>query len=232
MEFKQVTIINPTETSNVMKKKEKKMRVQTHTWDIDDHELSYETQINILNYIYSNLTKNNKKINSEKINSEKINSEKINSEKINSEYINIFINNLKNKMSGYKQQDIFKKKIDLNNFTTFENIIYLLHESQLKCCYCHKEIYILYKQVREMSQWTLDRIDNDVGHNSGNLVISCLKCNLKRRRINKNSFMITKNMIVSRENYNFEHSDINNINFQFDETQTRIVNIEKPQEEK
>ena len=55
-----------------------------------------------------------------------------------------------------------------------------------------------------MSQWTLDRIDNNLGHNVGNLVISCLNCNLKRRRINKNSFMMTKNMTITRENYDYE----------------------------
>jgi len=213
MEFKKVSIINPTETSNVLKKKEKKMRVQTHTWDINDCELSHETQINILNYIYSSLTKNDERT--------------TNNEKICDKYINIFINNLKNKISSYKQQDILKKKLNSNNFINFENIIHLLHESQLKCCYCHKEIYILYKQVREMSQWTLDRIDNNTGHNFGNLVISCLKCNLKRRRINKNSFMLTKNMIIKRENYNFDELNTEDIHFQFDETQTRIIHIEE-----
>jgi hypothetical protein len=212
MESKHVTIINPTETSNVLKKKEKKMRVQTHTWDLDDFELSHQTQINILNHIHSNLTNN---------------LTKNNQENFNNKYINIFINNLKNKISSYKQQDILKQKLNSNNFINFENIIYLLQESQLKCCYCHKEIYILYKQVREMSQWTLDRIDNDTGHNFGNLVISCLKCNLKRRRINKNSFMLTKNMTIKRENYTFDKLNNDDIIFQFDETQTRIIHIEE-----
>jgi hypothetical protein len=212
MESKHVTIINPTETSNVLKKKEKKMRVQTHTWDLDDFELSHQTQINILNHIHSNLTNN---------------LTKNNQENFNNKYINIFINNLKNKISSYKQQDILKQKLNSNNFINFENIIYLLQESQLKCCYCHKEIYILYKQVREMSQWTLDRIDNDTGHNFGNLVISCLKCNLKRRRINKNSFMLTKNMTIKRENYTFDELNNDDIIFQFDETQTRIIHIEE-----
>ena len=212
MESKHVTIINPTETSNVLKKKEKKMRVQTHTWDLDDYELSHQTQINILNHIHSNLTNN---------------LTKNNQDNFNNKYINIFINNLKNKISSYKQKDILKKKLNSNNFINFKNIIYLLQESQLKCCYCHKEIYILYKQVREMSQWTLDRIDNDTGHNFGNLVISCLKCNLKRRRINKNSFMLTKNMTVKRENYTFDELNTEDIHFQFDETQTRIIHIDE-----
>lgn len=212
MEYKKISIINPSETSDVLKKKEKKMRIQTHTWNIDDFELSYETQINILNYIFLHLTEDI-------------------SNNISNKYINIFINNLKNKISGYKQQDILKKKLDLNNFINFENIIFLLYESQLKCCYCHKEIYILYKQVREMSQWTLDRIDNNIGHNIGNLVISCLKCNLKRRRINKNSFMMTKNMTVKRENYNFNELTTDDIEFQFDESQTRIIHIKENDEE-
>ena len=83
-----------------------------------------------------------------------------------------------------------------------------------------------------MSQWTLDRIDNELGHNIGNLVISCLKCNLKRRRINKNSFMMTKNMTINRENYIFDELTNDDNDFQFDETQTRIIHIHIEEEKK
>lgn len=204
MEYKKVSIVNPTETSNVLKTKERKMRVQTHTWDIDDCELSHETQLDILMHINLETSRN--------------------------KYINIFINNLKNKICGYKQQDIFKQKFDSDNFVNLQYLLFLLRESNLLCCYCHEKIYILYKEVREMSQWTLDRIDNDLGHNVGNLVISCLKCNLKRRRINKNSFMLTKNMTIKRENYNFDNCEENNFNF--DETQTRIIYVVSSTEKK
>jgi hypothetical protein len=53
-----------------------------------------------------------------------------------------------------------------------------------------------------MKQWTLDRIDNDIGHNKNNLVIACLECNLKRKRTNKDKFMFTKNMKIIREGIN------------------------------
>ena len=183
------------------KVKEKKMRIQTHTWNIDDAELSHETQLTILNNLYSNSIKK-------------------------CEYSSIFINNLKHKLSSYKQQDILKRKLDATHFVSLENIIFLLYEANLMCCYCHNEVYILYKQVREMSQWTLDRIDNNLGHNVGNLVIACLSCNLKRRRINKNSFMFTKNMIITRENYDLEQNDTSdNFTFEFDESQTKHINI-------
>lgn len=210
MECKKVSIINPTEMSNVLNKKDEKMRIQTHTWNINDCELSHEIQLNILNFVHEN----------------------INNETINNEYVTIFINNLKNKISGYKQQDILKKKLDLDKFINLKSVISLLHESLLKCCYCHEDIYILYKKVREMSQWTLDRINNDQGHDVGNLVISCLKCNLKRRRINKNSFMMTKNMIVKKENGDFEAIRVEDNKFKFDETQTRIIRIKEKEKEK
>lgn len=194
-----ITIVN-TDTLIPPKVKEKKMRIQTHTWNIDDAELLHETQLTIVNNIHCNSIEK-------------------------SEYTTTFMNNLKNKLSSYKQQDILKHKLDLNNFVSLENIIFLLFESKLKCCYCHNEVYVLYKQVREMSQWTLDRINNNLGHNIGNLVIACLSCNLKRRRINKNSFMFTKNMTITRENYDLEQDDLQHDNFTFDETQTKHINI-------
>ena len=51
-----------------------------------------------------------------------------------------------------------------------------------------------------MKQWSLDRIDNNIGHNVGNLVIACLECNLKRRRRTDEKFLFTKQLnIVKRE---------------------------------
>jgi len=225
--IKNVSIINPTETSNVIKSKEKKMRVETHTWNIDDMELSFETQLQILNKIHNNILKNNNS-NKNEINKECVENDS-NKNKINKKYINTFINNIKHKISSYKQQDIIKKILDTNNFTTFNNVIFLLYECELKCIYCHKEIFILYKEVREMSQWTLDRINNDLGHNIGNLVISCLKCNLKRRRINKNAFLLTKNLIINKQNYTNENIDESqkelNDSFKFEETSIKKICI-------
>ena len=106
---------------------------------------------------------------------------------------------IKTKISGYKQQDVFKKKLDEPNLVKFEEVIDLLNKCEMKCHYCSEEVFILYERVREMKQWTLDRVNNDIGHNSGNVVIACLECNLKRRRTNKDAFMFTKNMVIVRE---------------------------------
>ena len=66
----------------------------------------------------------------------------------------------------------------------------------MKCFYCQKLVYVLYDNVREPRQWTLERIDNKFGHNMDNVVISCLSCNLKRRCIYHERFLFTKQLNI------------------------------------
>ena len=166
---------NNKSTKKINWEKEKKMRVETKTWGLNEEELSHETQINILmgeNFI--NNENNNK-------------------------YISKMLSHIKTKLYCYKQQDILKKILNEKEIVSFEETINLLKNSNMKCCYCSNEVYILYERVRELKQWSLDRINNDIGHNNGNLVIACLECNLKRRRTNKDAFMFTKNMVIIKE---------------------------------
>jgi len=99
---------------------------------------------------------------------------------------------LSQKIAGYKSQDIVKTLYVPSQFITRERVIELLIESNLKCHYCKKDIKVLYEIVRDPLQWTLDRIDNDHGHNSGNLLIACLSCNLRRKTIYHERYEMTK----------------------------------------
>ena len=112
---------------------------------------------------------------------------------------NNLLNNIKKKISGYKQQDIKKKKLDIDNFITCDKTIELLVISQLKCFYCNRHMKIKYNNCRDKQQWTLDRIDNDLGHNNENVKIACLECNLKRRRINMEKFLFTKQLNIIKQ---------------------------------
>lgn len=112
--------------------------------------------------------------------------------------INIIKKEISSKLNNYKQQDVFKKVYDERKLINLEQAICKLQESGLKCLYCKEEVYLLYKIVREMKQWTLDRIDNDNGHFYDNVVISCLDCNLKRRKKSSNAFLFTKQMNIVR----------------------------------
>jgi hypothetical protein len=173
---------NKLSTNKHLKKinyeKEKKMRVETKTWGLTEEELHNEMQLKTLFLIKdqdSNIEKD--------------------------KYLSSIISHIKTKICSYKQQDILKKKLDETNFVSFNEVIKLLQDCSLKCHYCSEEVYILYERVREMKQWSLDRIDNSIGHNIGNLVIACLDCNLKRRRTNKDAFMFTKNLVITREGF-------------------------------
>ena len=104
------------------------------------------------------------------------------------------VQEINKKFSGYKQQDKLKKILDENKFLTFETVLQKLIECELKCYYCKSEMKVLYDISRQMTQWSVDRIDNDKGHNNDNFYIACLDCNLKRRRRSDDKFLFTKQM--------------------------------------
>jgi 5-methylcytosine-specific restriction endonuclease McrA len=103
---------------------------------------------------------------------------------------------IKKKISSYKQQDNLKKIYNNETFISFDEIINKMESEKLQCNYCHSIMCILYEYCREPKQWTLDRINNEKGHNNDNVLLSCMECNLKRRRINKESFEFTKNLQI------------------------------------
>jgi hypothetical protein len=170
-------IFTGTTTKYQMKKvydktdKDKKKKVETNTWDLNEQELSFQTQLEVLKDIHN-----------------------ISFNKLSS----LIVAHIKTKLSSYKHQDNLKNLFLESEFVTFDYTIDLLITCELKCHYCSCEMYLLYEFVREMKQWSLDRIDNDIGHNKNNLVVSCLECNLKRRRTNKDAFYITQNLTITR----------------------------------
>ena len=99
------------------------------------------------------------------------------------------------KLSGYKNQDIKKKKLS-DKLISYEECLEKLVISKLKCYYCRTDCLLTYENIREQSQWTLDRIDNSIGHEKENVVICCLKCNLKRRTTDDEKFKFTKQMRI------------------------------------
>jgi len=110
------------------------------------------------------------------------------------EITKIAIQEINKKIYGYKQQDIIKKLLDETQFINLNSIIDKMNECELKCYYCNDKMNVLYDISREMKQWSVDRIDNDKGHNLNNYFLACLECNLKRRRRNDEKFLFTKQL--------------------------------------
>lgn len=100
------------------------------------------------------------------------------------------------KINGYKNQDIKKKILLPDKFVDLDFVLNLLKSSNLMCFYCKEPVLILYENVREPKQWTLERINNSFGHNKDNIVISCLCCNLKRKCMFQERYIFTKQMKI------------------------------------
>lgn len=100
------------------------------------------------------------------------------------------------KINSYKNQDVKKKKYDENKFIKYEECLEKLVISKLKCYYCKKNCLVYYENKLEKQQWTLDRLNNDIGHEKDNVVICCYKCNIKRGRIDDKKFKFTKQLRI------------------------------------
>jgi hypothetical protein len=153
----------------------KRKITMSSNWNFNEEELSHDKQISYIEQLY-------------------------NSNVDNARECNMILTLLKQKLSGYSSQDKKKSRFSKDEFVNLEEIIKLLNECKNTCYYCQKRVNILYENVREPTQWSLERISNDKGHNKGNLVIACLHCNVNRKTMNQERFVFTKQLnIIKKE---------------------------------
>jgi len=108
---------------------------------------------------------------------------------------------LNKKITGYKNQDIKNNIYDIKKLISLEETIEKLMMSKIKCFYCKENCQLLYKTIFEKKQWTLDRINNNNGHTSDNVVISCLECNIKRGNMDNERFKKGKEIRIVRKQF-------------------------------
>jgi hypothetical protein len=101
------------------------------------------------------------------------------------------------KLKGYKAQDDKYEIYSIKHFIKPHEVAEKLTECNYTCYYC-KELLKTEYSSRDMNQWTLDRIDNTMGHNTTNVLISCLGCNLKRRNRSVKKFLFTKQLVITK----------------------------------
>jgi hypothetical protein len=159
-----------------------KKRVETKKWELELVYFQYTKQLQLLSDISNNI-----------LNVCKNDDKDTNATKI-------LINQIEKKITSYKQQDIDKKILNNEKKINLTCIIDKLNETEIKCYYCKCEMLILYENVRDSKQWTVDRINNDIGHNIDNFVLACLSCNLKRRCKSADKFLFTKQLNIIKKN--------------------------------
>lgn len=110
------------------------------------------------------------------------------------------VSGFKRKINSYKSQDEKKERYNKKTFITLDELYEKLVISKLKCHYCRNDVKVDYNIKRDELQWTLDRIDNGIGHSCENTLISCMKCNLQRRVTDYKKFDFTKKLRIIKEN--------------------------------
>ena len=145
-------------------------RAACEKWNLPDNYFTYSHQFSIVSKLYMNL------------------------ENDVIENRDIYIKEITKKISGYKRQDIDKHFYSKDTFISLEDVIDKLLCSKLKCFYCKCECELIYENILSKRQWTLDRIENDAGHNADNVVICCLECNLKRGTMDSGRFKYGKQL--------------------------------------
>ena len=118
---------------------------------------------------------------------------------IQSDNINELVKSqIRQKINGYRWQDIKKSIFCCSKFIDYEFVIELLKKSKGLCFYCQLNVQLIYDYIREPKQWTIERIDNTMGHNKDNVEISCLNCNLRRRTMHYERYLLTKQLKINK----------------------------------
>lgn len=149
----------------------KKVITNSDKWIFSGDDFSYDNQYNII----SRLQKENNSCD---------------------EDCKLVCREIQKKIQGYKSQDILKKLYLESDFIDLPWVIQLLYDCNLDCYYCKEKTHIIYETVRELKQWSLERIDNSIGHNKGNVVIACLKCNVSRGTMYHERYAFTKQLNI------------------------------------
>ena len=181
-----------TKEKKIIVPKEKSIRKETERWHFDNKYMELKNQWACLLALLPEKPVNEEPI----IGKEPLNEEPLNKDVLDKDVCREMKRQIQNKISSYKMQDIQKKKYDDDKFVDFQFVISLLVDKKLSCFYCKESVYLFYNYVRENKQWTLERIYNERGHNTDNVEIACLNCNLRRRTMYHERYLFTKQLSV------------------------------------
>jgi len=99
------------------------------------------------------------------------------------------------KVAGYKKQDDRFAIYSAKHSVTVADVKAMMAACDMRCTHCLAPMRREYG-ARDPRQWTVDRVDNTLGHNVGNVVLCCLQCNLKRRNTPLEKFRFTQQLKV------------------------------------
>lgn len=164
---------NLTKSKVIITKKESKRRVITKTWNITEEELHPDAQLMYIRQLVDDMN-------------------------VDTNPCQVILKHITQKIAGYKSQDIKKELYEEEKLVDVPYVLKTLENAENICYYCKESVKVLYENVREPLQWSLDRIDNSIGHNKENVVIACLQCNVGRKTMHQGRYEFTKQLVITK----------------------------------
>lgn len=164
---------NLTTSKVIITKKESKKRVITKTWNITEEELHPDAQLMYIRQLVDDMN-------------------------VDTNPCQVILKHITQKIAGYKSQDIKKELYEEEKLVDIPYVLKTLENAENICYYCKESVKVLYENVREPLQWSLDRIDNSIGHNKENVVIACLQCNVGRKTMHQGRYEFTKQLVITK----------------------------------
>jgi len=166
---------NPCENKLIAMKKTPKNRAitQTDMWNITEEDMQPDAQLTYIRQL-------------------------VNNENVDVNPCQVILKHVTQKIAGYKAQDIKKSLYEPDQIVDVHYALKTLENAENICYYCKKPVQVLYEKAREPTQWSLDRIDNSIGHNKENVVIACLQCNVGRKTMHQGRYEFTKQLVITK----------------------------------
>lgn len=166
---------NPCENKLIAMKKTPKNRAitQTDMWNITEEDMQPDAQLTYIRQL-------------------------VNNENVDVNPCQVILKHVTQKIAGYRAQDIKKSLYEPDRIVDVHYALKTLKNAENICYYCKKPVQVLYEKAREPTQWSLDRIDNSIGHNKENVVIACLQCNVGRKTMHQGRYEFTKQLVITK----------------------------------
>jgi hypothetical protein len=88
---------------------------------------------------------------------------------------------LRRKLYEYRKQDRENGCHNRKTAISAEETVQLVAKANGKCAHCKRVVSFVKNGAMRGDGFSLDRKNNEIGHTRENCVVSCLKCNVKRR---------------------------------------------------
>tara|TARA_E500000331_G_scaffold210153_1_gene201409 strand:- start:5483 stop:6040 length:558 start_codon:yes stop_codon:yes gene_type:complete len=166
---------NPCENKLIAMKKTPKKRAitQTDMWKITKEDMEPDAQLTYIRQLVDDMN-------------------------VDTNPCQVILKHITQKIGGYKSQDVKKSLYEPEKIVDVPYVLKTLENAENICYYCKESVKVLYEKAREPLQWSLDRIDNSIGHNKENVVIACLQCNVGRKTMHQGRYEFTKQLVITK----------------------------------